>query len=71
MKPCPDHPRTLGATLNQCRACDAEKVTPERAHELATAARAALTRTVSHHHPQPAVTDLSAARTAIDNAKEA
>ena len=67
--PCPDHPRTLGATLGQCIACqrEAAAVDEDRARELAAMVRAALPRrSVTHRHPEPAPTDLADVRDRAD-----
>jgi hypothetical protein len=68
MTACPDHPRTLGATLGNCIACqrEAAAVGEARAHELAAMVRAGIPRRVTHRHPEPAPTDLADVRDRAD-----
>ena len=61
---CPDHPSQKAAW---CQECEDEAVPSDRARELAAAVKAAIPRRQTiHKHPEPPVTDVRAAREAID-----
>lgn len=68
MRQCPDHPRTVGASSTDCIQCRRESVPPT--DEFRRALAAVSRRTVHHIHPEPPVTDVRAAREAIDSEGE-
>lgn len=64
---CPEHPAHAAWDCPECAdaACD-----PDRARELAAAARAAIPRRqVSHRHPEPAPTNLADVRAKADRSQ--
>ena len=65
---CPDHPSEKAGQCLVTGPCSLEVITdPARAKELAAAAKAAIPRRQTiHKHPEPPVTDVRAAREAID-----